>query len=502
VAGNIIAAIDLGTTSCRAELFAADGSSMGRHSVEYPVLTPAPGAAEQDANAWWDAVCACLRATLREAGVSGADVTAVGLSTQGHSWVPTDGSFRPLRNALTWLDQRAAGHARELLDQYRADFWGTIAGKTPGPWHLLPQLLWLRETEPDIAGRANHLLMAHDFILAKLTDRSMTDYTTAAASLFFDIAHLEWDQTLLHAFQIDPAVLPEAVASGTPVGYLTERAAEDTGLSATTIAVTGAQDQKCAAYGAGLAEGIATASLGTATALEALLDSPAFDPDMPIPCFPYLAEGQWVLEAAITTTGGAVNWLRDALRPIYSALSHEQLTELAQSAPPGSNGVVFFPFIAGAGTPHWRFDAHGAFACLSLAATAADIARAVFEGCAFEIASALDAMRQTGSRIEKLYAFGGGVKSPLWTQIIAAVAGIEVYACSEAETALRGAAMLAAEATGNAGPSDVARFRSQATPLTAHPGLVETYRPLTDRYRRARDTYWTFDATLRTEDSR
>lgn len=503
MAGHFIAAIDLGTTSCRAELFAADGSSLGRHSVEYPVLTPEPGAAEQDAEGWWDAVCACMRATLREAGVGGADVAAVGLSAQGHSWVPTDGRFRPLRNAFTWLDRRAAPHARELLEERGAEFWGALAGKTPGPWHMLPQLMWLREAEPGTSRAAAHLLMAHDFIMARLTGETVTDYTTAAAALLFDVAHLEWDQTLLHTCQVEPALLPVAVASGTPVGHLTPEAAEATGLGTTTIAVTGAQDQKCAAYGAGLAEGVATASLGTATAIEALLDRPLFQTDVPIPCFPYLTPERWVLEAAITTTGGAVNWLRDALRPVEPALSHAGLSELAESAPPGSRGVVFFPFLAGAGTPHGRFEATAAFSGITLAATVGDFARAVFEGCSYEVATALGAMRAAGARIDRLHVFGGGVRSELWMQLLAAVCGVPVYACTEAETALRGAAMLAARGVlgSRRGAGLVDALRSGVEHVAVDTHFSELYHPLMARYCRARDAYWTFEGILNMEDT-
>ena len=502
MAGRFIAAIDLGTTSCRAELFAADGSPLGRHSVEYPVLVPEPGAAEQDAEGWWDAACACLRATLREAGVGGADVAAVGLSAQGHSWVPTDERFRPLRKAFTWLDQRAGAQACALLEERGAQFWGTLAGKMPGPWHMLPQLMWLREAEPDTSRAAAHLLMAHDYLIARLTGKAVTDYTTAAATLLFDIDHLEWDPTLLHTYQVAPALLPRAAPSGTAVGHLTPEAAEATGLSTTTIAVTGAQDQKCAASGAGLAQGVATVSLGTATAIEALLPHPVFDAETPIPCFPYLTPERWVLEAAITTTGGAVNWLRDALRPVDPTFSHAHLSELAESAPPGSHGVVFFPFPAGAGTPHWRFGATAAFSGMTLAATVGDFARAVFEGCSYEVATALDAMRAAGARVDRLHVFGGGARSELWLQILAAVCGLPVYVCREAETALRGAAMLAAHGVfgSRRGAGLIAALRPDLEHVVVDTASCATYGPLMARYRRARDAYWAFDSTLNTED--
>jgi len=304
LAVQTIAAVDLGTTSCRAEVFSLDGEPLGRHSVEYSVDTPVPGAAEQDAETWWQAACECLRGALQRAGAEGKDVLAVGFSCQGHSWVPTDAGFRPLRPAFTWLDQRAARQAQSLLDEAGAECWGALAGKTPGPWHMLPQILWMREHEHDVINRAQHLLFVQDFLIARLTGRPATDYTTAAATLFFDITSNAWDGATLDRYRIAMRSLPEVVASGTAVGTVTHDAAAATGLSTETVVVTGAQDQKCAAFGAGLAPGIATASLGTATAIEALMDRPAFDVNVPIPCFPYLQADTWVLEAAITPPAG------------------------------------------------------------------------------------------------------------------------------------------------------------------------------------------------------
>jgi len=502
LAVQTIAAVDLGTTSCRAEVFSLDGEPLGRHSVEYSVDTPVPGAAEQDAETWWQAACECLRGALQRAGAEGKDVLAVGFSCQGHSWVPTDAGFRPLRPAFTWLDQRAARQAQSLLDEAGAECWGALAGKTPGPWHMLPQILWMREHEHDVINRAQHLLFVQDFLIARLTGRPATDYTTAAATLFFDITSNAWDGATLDRYRIAMRSLPEVVASGTAVGTVTHDAAAATGLSTETVVVTGAQDQKCAAFGAGLAPGIATASLGTATAIEALMDRPAFDVNVPIPCFPYLQADTWVLEAAITTTGGAVNWLRDALRPVNPQLSHNELADLAAQSPAGCDGVLFFPYLAGAGIPHMRFGASAGFAGITLATRAPHLARAVLEGCAYEIATALQAMRTVGTRVEKLYLFGGGARSELWARIIAAVVVMPLYVCREAETALRGAAMLAAAGVL---PADRAAtlqdaLRSPVERVTVDGDVSARYQSLFERYRRARERYWQFQDSLTQED--
>ncbi len=497
-----IAALDLGTTSCRAEVFSLEGESLGRHAVEYHITSPEPGAAEQEALGWWSAVCECMRQAVRQAEVAGEDVVAVGFSTQGHSWVPTDADFRPLRAAFTWLDRRSAPYAQKLLDEMGAEYWGKLAGKTPGPWHMLPQILWLRDHQPHHLKAARYLLFAQDFLIARLTGKPVTDATTAAAALFFDITHSRWESKLLEHYGLDPQRLPQVAAAGTVVGHLTKEAAAQIGLSTETVAVTGAQDQKCAALGAGLGPGIATASLGTATAISALRERPKFDPAIPIPCFPYVEKGAWVLEAALTTTGGAVNWLRDALRPIRQNLSYTDLMRLAGQAPTGSNGLVFFPYPAGAGIPHMRFDAAAAFAGISLAATVSDFARAVLEGCAYEIATAVEAMQQAGCQIEQLYLFGGGVRSELWTQIIAAVVGLPVYACQEAETATRGAAMLAARGAIEREPAAALQeaLRSPVTAANISGKLRRRYQTLFQRYTRARERYWRFQEALTQEE--
>lgn len=498
-----IAAIDLGTTGCRAELFSLRGESLGRHAVEYHISTPSVDAAEQEAVGWWSAACECIRQALKQAELAGSQVMALGLSTQGHSWVPTDARFHPLRAAFTWLDRRSAPQAQMLTEQMGPEFWGQVAGKTPAPWHMLPQLLWLREHEPHVLQAARHLLFAQDFLLAQLTGKPVTDYTVAAASLVFDITQNSWSSRLLRQYGVADRMLAQVVPAGTVAGRLSRDGAAQMGLSTDTVAVVGAQDQKCAAFGAGLAPDIATASLGTATAISALVNKPVYRLNAPIPCFPYLQKGTWVLEAPISTTGGAINWLREALRPVAPDLSYAAIMDLAAQAPPGAAGVHFFPYLAGAGVPHGQLDARAAFSGLTLGTRVQHLARAVMEGVAYEIAGAVRAMQQAGCRIRRLQAFGGGVRSRLWCEIIAAAVDIPLLVCPEAETAVRGAAMLAAK---GALPAEQAAAFQDA--LRCESRLIRideerrgSYQQLQVLHARMREAYWAMDATTRTEDT-
>lgn len=509
---DTLLALDLGTSGCRAALFGLDGRCLARRHAEYGLLSPEPGAAEQDPDVWWQSLVSCVRGAQQEA--PDARVLAVGVSAQGHSWAPVDANLRPLRRALTWLDARAGEQARGLLERHGADLWGRLAGKLPGQWHMLPQLLWLREHDPDSLAGAWRFLCAHDFLIARLTGETVTDYTNAATTLLFDIAGGTWAGALLKEYAVYAGLLPEVRPAGSLAGGLTEAAAAELGLPAGTPVAVGAQDQKCAALAAGLAPGTATASLGTATAVIARAEAPRFSPEHGgIPCFPYLAQGQWVLEAPLATTGGALRWLRDTLQSPVGGVTdpdrpgsvtpptgdsevlggYGQMIAAAEAVPPGAEGVLFFPYLAGAGAPFWRGDTRGAFCGLTLGSGPGHMTRAVLEAAAYDIAANLEHMRALGSAIERLVLFGGGARSALWPDIIAAVCEVPVLAGADSEAASRGAAMLAGLALGlNTSP-----LRLPVAPVQTREDWRAAYGTLRSAFDQAREAYLAFDGRLR-----
>ncbi len=445
---RIAISIDLGTTGCRACAYSAAGEVLGSHHVEYGLIHPEPGAAEQEAEGWWSAARACVQA-VTAALPAPEKVVGIGISAQGHSWVPVGEDLRPLRPALTWLDTRAAGAARDLLRDRGIAFWGDRAGKAPGAWHTLPQIIWLREAEPRVERAAAHYLYAHDFLIARLTGKLATDYTSAAASLLFNIRQFQWDRGLAADYRVDTDRFAPVVPAGAEAAPLQFEEARDLRLPPGIPVAVGAQDQKCAALGAGLEDQCATVSLGTATAVTALARRPSFEPSAAIPCFPYLARNAWVLEAPLTTTGAALRWLRDLVRSFGAAgVDYDALSGLAAGSKPGAGGLRFLPFLAGAGAPHWSADARGAFLGLSLETSAPQMTRALLESVAFELRTNLDAMQEQGVRLERVVLFGGGARSDLWTQIIAGVTRLPVHRSSNVETAALGAAALAFSAAG------------------------------------------------------
>jgi xylulokinase len=466
--------IDLGTTGIKAAVGTPQGDFLGESYLEYPLIKPAPSVVEQDAGQWWALTQEAIRLALDRSGVSGETVRALSVSSQGISFVPLDEAGTPLGNAINWLDTRATAEVAFIGHHYADADLFQLTGKRTSPAYVLPKLLWLRAHCPDLYSRTRKFLMAHDYLLFKFSDQFVTDHSMAAGTLLYDIGRQGWSQKLLDAFDIDASKLPDVKWAGTSLGAIRPEVANSLGLSEDAVVVVGGQDQKCAALGANIRPGVATVSLGTASAISCLVDQPLLDPERRIPTFPFVVPGYWDLEGVVGTAGGAFRWLRETLFP---DLSYTALNEIAATSPPGANGVCFLPHLSGAGSPHWRPDVWGAFLGLTLAAGPSDIVRSVLEGVAFQIQANLEVMQRVGIAIHELILFGGGAQSPLWSQMISNVTGLPVTVTQKVDVANWGACILAGLGAGIFVDDILGRSMSQGqTPhWSPQPEMVERY---------------------------
>jgi xylulokinase len=259
--------------------------------------------------------------------------------------------------------------------------------------------------------------------------------------------------------------------------------AQELGLGEETVVAVGGQDQKCAALGASIRPGVATVSLGTASAISCLTDQPLLDPERRIPTFPFVVRGLWDLEGVVGTAGGAFRWLKETLFP---EVSYEALTGMASESPPGANGVCFYPHLSGAGSPHWQADVWGAFSGLSLATNAGDLIRSVLEGIACQIRENLEVMESMDIPVEELVLFGGGAQSPVWSQMISDIAGKPASATGMVDVANWGACILASAAAGIM-DSDILARPAAGDMLgrwSPRPDAVAHYDEVYQRYRR------------------
>ena len=437
--------IDLGTTRCKAAVCSPDGALLGESTVGCPLIKPGPGIVEQDATLWWDLTQQVVRQAVDAAQMGSDFVRALSVSSQGISFVPVDERGEPLGNAINWLDTRATLQAESILSRFSEEELFRLSGKRASPAYVLPKLLWLAANQPDVYRRAHKFLMAHDYLMFKLTGLFVTDHSMASGSLLHDITGLDWRSELTEAFGVAVEQLPEIRWAGTCLGHLKPEAAEALGVSDQVVVAVGGQDQKCAALGASIRSGAVTISLGTASAITCLTSRPLLDDQRRIPVFPFLVPGHWDLEGVVGTAAGALHWLRETFFP---GQSYEELDTLARESPPGAMGVCFYPHLGGATSPHWRAGVRGAFLGLSLAAGSRDIVRSVLEGVAFQIRSNIEVIEALGMPVEEVILFGGGARSSLWPQLICNITGKPATCTSMVDVANWGACLLAGAAAG------------------------------------------------------
>jgi len=409
-----ILAHDLGTTGNKATLFDGEGNLVANHLQSYPVAYPQAGWAEQNPDDWWQAVCLATRALLAEANLPPKAIAAVTFSGQMMGIVPIDSTGAPLRTAIIWADQRAVAEAHTISERCGEETVYRHSGQRVSPAYLAAKILWVKNHQPEIYRRASKFLCAKDYIAFKLTEHAVTDYSDASGSNVFDLTRRQWDASLLTAIELDLATLPQVHASIDVIGEVTRKASEETGIAAGTPVVIGGGDGACAGVGAGVIEpGDAYCYVGSSSWISFASETPLFDPQMRTTTFHHLHPRLFAPMGTMQAAGGARDWL---LRQL-GGISDEEVGSVA----PGSNGLVFLPYLIGERSPWWNPKARGAFVGLTMNHTRAEMARAVLEGVAFNLRMILEALESQGTNIPAIRLIGGGAQSPLWQQILADV---------------------------------------------------------------------------------
>lgn len=452
-------AIDLGTTLIKCTLYDEDGSLLAAESLPCRTTYGGGGVVEQDAELWYTGVCGALR---RLAPRAADGPVGIGIASQGISVVPVDAALRPLSGAISWLDARAGEEAADMADMQPPAAWFHQTGKFLSPLYTLPRILWLRKRRPDIFEAARWFLLPLDFINGRMTGAAVTDHTMAAGTMCYDVARGDWSDKILSLTGLTRARLAEIRVAGAPVGRLNDETCRRTGLPAGTPVFNGGQDQKVAAYAAGLRGDRATLSLGTAGAMEILVRDATRQSLLPF--FPDLFADRTLVEGCINTTGAAIQWMKDTL---FGDMDFAEMNRLAQASPPGANGVRCYPHLAKPGTPHRDLDIPGALQGVSLRAGRGDLIRSLYEGLACEIRYNLEFAARAGSALQSLSVFGGASRSEAFCQIIADVTALPLSVAENGELGSVGAAKLAAAGMG----LDAEAFARRAA------GAVRQYRP-------------------------
>src|SRR5947209_485968 len=455
--------IDLGTTGVKAALFSAeDGHVLSSAFVDYPLMHPQPGWAEQDPATWWQATITAIRTCLVGAvrhNVQPSDVRGVGLSGQMHGVVLLDEQHQVLRPCIIWADQRSEPQCRWMTGRVGAARLIELVSNPALPGFSAPKLLWIRDNEPELFSRARTMLLPKDYIRFRLTGEVAMEVSDAAGTCLLDVKKGTWSSEVLDALGLDAKLLPPIVASDTVSGTITTEVASLTDLLAGTPVAGGGADNACGAVGNGIVQPrLALVSIGTSGVVFAYADTPKVDTSGPVPrvhTFNHAVPKAWYLMGVTQGAGLSLRWVRDNIGLPERALerwtgldAYELLAKEAESVPAGSDDLLFLPYLQGERTPHLDAYARGGWIGLTASHDRRHLVRAVLEGVAFSLKDCFRIIGEQGLPIEQVRATGGGAKSSLWRQIIADVLGVELVTTNAQEGPAFGAALLAGVATG------------------------------------------------------
>ncbi|MCR2762821.1 xylulokinase [Microbacterium sp. zg.B48] len=462
----MIIAHDLGTTADKASLHTDDGTLVTSATAAYPTQYLPGGAVEQNPHDWWDAVVRSSRELLERTGTSAGDISAISVSGHMMGGVFLDGDLEPVRAAMIWADTRSGAETDRLIARVGQDAGYRITGHPLNPTYTLPKVMWVQEREPDAWGRVRHIAFAKDYVNARLTGRLVTDASDASGASAYDQSARDWSQELLDAAGVQKALFPEIAASTQILGGLLPEPAALLGLRPGIPVVVGGGDGPMAALGAGIVapEDGAYVSLGTSSWISFAADAPLHDPHRRTMSFNHVVPGRFVPTATMQTGAGALDWIAGVLEPGGGSDRFARLVGEAENIDASGEGLYFLPHLLGERSPHWNATVRASFVGLSRAHERAHMTRAVLEGVAFNLGTCLRAFRQSGARIDRVDAVGGGAKSDTWLQILADVWGVPVRRRTIVDEANSlGAAVLGAIGIGAVASADAARALSEVT---------------------------------------
>ncbi|MGA2024164.1 MAG: xylulokinase [Steroidobacteraceae bacterium] len=402
--------LDIGTSAVKAVLLSADGRLVAQAQSPLAVSRPQPSWSEQDPEDWWRA---SIDAVRQLPAASRAKVQAVGLSGQMHGATVLDVQGRVLRPAILWNDGRAFAQCAQL--EAREPNSRQITGNIAMPGFTAPKLLWLREHEPEVFRRIEHVLLPKDYVRLRLTGEYLSDLSDSSGTLWLDVGARAWSQRMLSACDLDLRQMPGLVEGSEPAGKLTASAAQQLGVPVVAVA-GGGGDNAAGAVGAGVVDaGQALLSLGTSGVIFVANDRFMPNPAGAVHAFCHALPGRWHQMAVLLSAASCVDWVArlGGFPGVPAALAAAQRRSRATPLP------LFLPYLSGERTPHNDPYARGVFFGLDHDTDSAALVQSVLEGVALALRDGLRVLSDAGSAISELSVIGGGSRSLDWAQLLA-----------------------------------------------------------------------------------
>ncbi|MGB5843170.1 MAG: FGGY-family carbohydrate kinase [Anaerolineales bacterium] len=439
---------DVSSTGCKAALVTIDGRLVETAYESYPTHYPQPLWSEQDPEDWWQAITQSTKRVLDASGVALDQICGMAFSTTMTNIVVLDEEKNLLRPCIFWMDGRAGEEARYIMRRLGGEkIFTQIIGATASGKDLIPKYLWLKRNEPEVYDQGEYFLDVSGYLLYRATGEMVYEWSVASGLGLFNFKTKKIDTLLMGFFGLDGNKFPPLVKSIDQVGELNKKAADDLGLLPGIPVFGGAGDPMTAAVGSGTVnEGDAYLNLGTSafigvltrkqlTGRRGLATIQSADPDM------------LMMFGETSTAGASLEW---AVRELYGAeAGPDSLAKMdrdVDQAEPGAGGVIFTPWMFGERCPIPDESLRGAFINLSINRTRQQMARAIYEGIAFNLRWILDSIDELyGIKCETLRVLGGGARGLPWLRIIADVTGCKLEVLPDPRERLAvGAALVAA----------------------------------------------------------
>lgn len=448
---NDLIGIDVGTSATKTVLFDEYGHVKASALREYPLYQPRNGWAEQRPEDWREAVFQTLREVMDASGVSPEDVKSIGLSGQMHGLVMLDEAGMPLRPSIIWCDQRTGSEVEDMLRIMPRQQWIRITANPPLTGWTAAKILWVRKNEPEIYKRCRHILLPKDYIRYVLTGVFATEVSDASGMQLLDVPGRCWSEEVLKKLDIPKEWLGKVYESCEVTGYLLPEAAKRAGLTTATSVVGGAGDNAAAAVGTGVVkDGKAFTTIGTSGVVFAHSSQVTIDPEGRVHTCCCAVPGAWHVMGVTQGAGLSLKWMKDQLCQDYIERAEREgvdvydlINQTVSSVKPGSDRLIYLPYLMGERTPHLDPDCRGVFFGLSAMHTRSHLLRAVMEGVSYSLCDCNEILQEMGIRVEEMMACGGGGKSPVWRQMLADLYGCQVKTIAQSEGPALGAAILA-----------------------------------------------------------
>jgi xylulokinase len=500
-------AIDIGSSRCKAVVFAVTGEILTQHARAYTPDFPAPSQAEIKAERFWQAVCQCSQAVSKNLS---DPVRALCLSSHGETFVPVNGRNEAIAPAILNQDNRATEETAWLEKTFGRKRLFEITGLVAHPMYPAPKVLWLRKYRPDVFASSVRFLTVIGYVLSRLGLPPYIDYSLASRYLAFDIRQHRWSEEILAAIEINAERLPVPVPAGTIVGKLDGAAAGQLGLSPGTTVVLGGHDQPCGALGVGAIDrGRVADSMGTYECLIAASDRPSLTDAAlaaSLNSYCHVVPDKFVT-LAYFPSGIMIKWFHDLLYGEAHGEAHGEgsgesaiaesgdpsdveslhYATLERDAPAGPTGLCITPNLIGTCNPDFNPHARGIISGLGPNTTRSQIYKGILEGLACELSQMTDILASAVGEFRDVYVTGGGSRSALGLQLRAALSGRRLHVMECPEAVCLGGAILAGVAAGEYGSlreavelvvRDVAAVSSDGAIAAAYAQQVEQYRHL------------------------